>query len=157
MNKNYLFNPFELKKIEDNNKLRDLYNEVFEGLLDDPNTMYEYAHNIEVYANLNYIVGECIARLTKDLIELKTRIEINKAMKCVEERNNWNEEVDGKRPAMSYFEALATRFCEKDIQTLAQKESDLKRFKNAYTSVEEKLNALKKRMESIKYEEFGEE
>ena len=56
---------------------------------------------------------------------------------------------------MSYFEALATRFCEEDIKLLAQKESDLKRFKNAYSSVEEKLNALKKKMESIKYEEFG--
>ena len=154
MNKNYLYNPFNIKK-SSNNELRDLYNEVFDSLLDEPNTMYEYAHNIEVYSNLNYIVGECIARLTKDLIELKTEIEINKAIKTVEERNNWNEE-EGKKPAMSYFEALGTRFCKDDIKLLAQKESDLKRFKNAYTSVEEKLNALKKRMESIKYEEFNE-
>jgi hypothetical protein len=153
MTKNYLFNPFKIRNAEDKD-LQNLYNEVFEELIEDPNTMYEYAHNIEVYSNLNYIVGECIARLTKSLIELKTKIEVNKAIKCVEERNNWNEE-DGKKPAITYFEALATRFCEKDIQTLAKKESELKRFKNAYTSVEEKLNALKKRMESIKYEEFG--
>lgn len=153
MTKNYLFNPFKIRNAEDK-ELQNLYNEVFEELIEEPNTMYEYAHNIEVYSNLNYIVGECIARLTKSLIELKTKIEINKAIKCVEERNNWNEE-DGKKPAISYFEALATRFCEEDIQTLAKKESELKRFKNAYTSVEEKLNALKKRMESIKYEEFG--
>ena len=56
---------------------------------------------------------------------------------------------------MSYFEALATRFCEEDIKLLAQKESDLKRFKNAYESLETKTNALKKKMESIKYEEFN--
>lgn len=155
MTKNYLFNPFKIRNAEDKD-LQNLYNEVFEELIEDPNTMYEYAHNIEVYSNLNYIVGECIARLTKSLIELKTKIEVNKAIKCVEERNNWKEE-DGKKPAITYFEALATRFCEKDIQTLAKKESELKRFKNAYTSVEEKLNALKKRMESIKYEEFGEQ
>jgi hypothetical protein len=153
MTKNYLFNPFKIRNAEDKD-LQNLYNEVFEELIEDPNTMYEYAHNIEVYSNLNYIVGECIARLTKSLIELKTKIEVNKAIKCVEERNNWKEE-DGKKPAITYFEALATRFCEEDIQTLAKKESELKRFKNAYTSVEEKLNALKKRMESIKYEEFG--
>ena len=153
MTKNYLFNPFKIRNAEDK-ELQSLYNEVFEELLEDPNTMYEYAHNIEVYSNLNYIVGECIARLTKSLIELKTKIEIDKAIKCVEERNYWNEE-DGKKPAISYFEALATRFCEKDIQTLAKKESELKRFKNAYTSVEEKLNALKKRMEAVKYEEIG--
>ena len=57
---------------------------------------------------------------------------------------------------MSYFEALGTKFCEEDIKLLAQKEGDLRRFKNAYESVEEKLNALKKRLEAIKYEEFNE-
>lgn len=153
MNKNYLFNPFNIKKAT-NNELRDLYNKVFDDLLEEPNTMFQYAHNIEVYSNLNYIVGECIARLTKDLIELKTEIEIKKATKTVEERNAWNDD-DGKKPAMSYFEALGTRFCKDLIEKQAQKESDLRRFKNAYQSVEEKLNALKKRMESIKYEEFG--
>ena len=154
MNKNYMFNPFNIKKAS-NNEIRDIYNEVFKDLIDEPNTMYEYAHNIEVYSNLNYIVGECIARLTKDLIELKTQIEIKKAIKTVEERNNWDEE-DGKKPAIAYFEALATRFCEEDIKLLAQKESDLRRFRNAYTSVEEKLNALKKRLDAVKYEEIGE-
>lgn len=155
MNKEYLFNPFNIKddtKVS-NNDLRDAYNDIFKNIIEDPNTMYEYAHNIEIYSNLNYIVGECIARLTKDLIELKTTIEINKAIKTVEERKMWNEDRDGKKPAMSYFEALATRFCVDDIKLLAQKESDLKRFKNAYQSVEEKLNALKKRMEAVKYEE----
>ena len=150
----YLFNPFELKKVKDNNEIAKLYGEVFKTLIEEPNTMYEYSHNIEVYSNLNYIIGEIIARLTKDLIEIKTNIEINKAIKTIEERNNWNTEKDGKQPAMSYFEALATRFCEEDIKLLAQ-ESDLKRFKNAYQSTEEKLNALKKKQDAIKYEEIG--
>ena len=146
-----LFNPFNIKN-KTNNELRDMYNEVYKGILEEPNTMYEYAHNIEVYSNLNYIIGECIARLTKDVIELKTDIEIKKAIKCVEERQSWNIE-NGKMPAISYFEALGTRFCEEDIKLQAQKECDLKRFKNAYTSMEEKINALKKRLEAIKFEE----
>lgn len=153
--KNYLFNPFNIKQAT-NNDLRDAYNDVYKELIETPNTMYEYAHNIEVYSNLNYIVGECIARLTEDLIELKTKIEINKSINAVEERTKWNIEEYGKQPAMSYFEALATRLCEEDIKLLAQKEGNLRRFKNAYESTENKLNALKKRMESIKYEEFNE-
>lgn len=152
----YLFNPFELKKVKDNNEIAKLYGEVFKTLIEEPNTMYEYAHNIEVYSNLNYILGEVIARLTKDLIELKTKIEIDKAIHTVDERKQWNIEKDGKQPAMSYFEALGTRFCEEDIKLLAQKESDLKRFKNAYQSTEEKLNALKKRLDAIRFEEFNE-
>lgn len=147
----FLFNPFNIKN-KTNNELRDMYNEVYKGILEEPNTMYEYAHNIEVYSNLNYIIGECIARLTKDVIELKTEIEINKAIKCVEERQSWNIE-NGKMPAIAYFEALGTRFCEDKIKLQAQKECDLKRFKNAYNSMEEKINALKKRLEAIKFEE----
>ena len=124
METNYLFNPFNIKKVT-NNDLRNVYNEVYKDLIEEPNSMYEYAHNIEVYSNLNYIVGECIARLTQDLIELKTKIEINKAIQTVNARKVWDEDRDGKKPAMSYFEALGTKFCEEDIKLLAQKEGDL--------------------------------
>lgn len=153
--KYYLFNPFKTKNAT-NNELRDIYNEVYKELLKDPNTMYEYSHNIEVYSNLNYIVGEVIARLTKDVIELKTNIEINKAIECVEERKKWDVERDGKHPSIAYFEALATRFCEDDIKLLAEKECNLRRYKNAYSSIEEKINSLKKRQDAIKFEELGE-
>lgn len=151
MNERFLlFNPFDVKN-KSNNDLRDIYNEVYKEIRKDEVSMYDYAHNIEVYSNLNYIIGECIARLTKDVIELKTEIEVNKAIKCVEERQNWNNE-DGKIPAMAYFEALATRFCEDKINQLAEKECSLRRFKNAYNSTEEKMNAIKKKMDAVKFE-----
>lgn len=153
--KMYLFNPFSIKNTT-NNELRNIYNQVYKDLLEEPNTMYEYAHNIEVYSNLNYIIGEIIARLTKDLIELKTEIQIKSAIKCVEERKSWDIEKDGKQPAMAYFEALGIRFCEDLIKLQAEKECNLKRFKNAYQSMEEKINSLKKRLDAIKFEEIGE-
>lgn len=151
----YLFNPFLIKNV-DNNKLRDIYNEVYKDLLKEPNTMYEYSHNIEIYSNLNYIIGEIIARLTKDLIELKTEIQIKSAIKCVEERKNWNVERDGKQPAMAYFEALGIRYCEEQIKLQAEKECSIRRFRNAYESTNEKINALKKKMDAIKFESVGE-
>lgn len=150
----YLFNPFETKKATDV-ELQNIYTKVYEKLIDDPNTMYEYSHNIEVYSNLNYIIGEVIARLTKDVINLKTEIQIESAIKCVEERKLWNVEENGKQPAMSYFEALATRFCQDKIKQLANKECSLKRFKNAYESMTEKINSLKKKQDAIRYEEFN--
>lgn len=155
MNKElYLFNPFQIKK-KNEVELKDIYEQVYKELLDECNTMFEYAHNIEVYSNLNYIIGEIVARLQKDVIELKTKIRIDTAITQTNERKNWNTEVDGKPPAISYFEALATRFSQDDINRLADKECSLMRFKNAYKSTEEKINALKKKMESIKYEEFN--
>lgn len=155
MNKElYLFNPFQIKT-KTEKELKDIYENVYKNLIEEPNSMYEYAHNIEVYSNLNYISGEIIARLQKDVIELKTKIKIDTAIVQTEERKNWNTEIDGKPPAISYFEALATRFSRDNINRLADKECSLTRFKNAYKSTEEKINALKKKMESIRYEEFN--
>ena len=151
-NELYLFNPFQIKK-KNEIELKDIYEQVYKELLDECNTMFEYAHNIEVYSNLNYIIGEIVARLQKDVIELKTKIRIDTAITQTNERKNWNSEVDGKPPAISYFEALATRFSQDDINRLADKECSLKRFQNAYKSTEEKINALKKKMEAVKYEE----
>lgn len=150
----YLFNPFKIKDIDAKN-LQIMYEEVLQKLIDNPNSMYEYSHNIEVYSNLIYIIGEIIARLTKDVIELKTKINIDTAINMTNERKSWNKE-DGKPPAMAYFEALATRMSKEDIDKLADKECSLKRFKNAYSSIEEKINALKQKTQSIKYEEFNE-
>ena len=151
--KEYLFNPFRIKDVP-NSKLQEMYEETFNQLTDDPNSMFEYAHNIEIYSNLMYICGECIARFTRDIIELKTKIQIETAVHQVEERKNWDTS-NGKAPAISYFEALATRMSKDDISKLADKECFLKRFKNAYDSIETKTNALKKKLESIKYEEFN--
>ena len=152
--KYYLFNPFRIKE-KTPKELQIIYERIYTELLDECNTMFEYAHNIEVYSNLNYIVGEIIARLSRDVIELKTKIKIDTAITQTEERKRWDSEVDGKPPAISYFEALATRFSQNDINGLADKECSLARFKNAYKSIEEKINALKKKMESIKFEEFN--
>lgn len=150
----YLFNPFRINNVT-NTQLQNMYQETYNKLIEDPNTMYEYSHNIEVYSNLMYICGECIARFTKEIIALKTKIQIETAMNQTNERKVWNVERDGKAPAMSYFEALATRMSQTDINTLASKECFLKRFKNAYDSLETKMNALKKKMEAIKFEEFN--
>ena len=132
-----------------------MYSEVFNKLNDEPNTMYEYSHNVEVYSNLEYIIGEVIARLTQEVLELKTKIKIDSAINTMEARNKWKEHSNEKAPAMSYFEAVATQMSQEDINRLAFKECSLSRFKNAYKSTEEKINALKRKMESIKYEEFN--
>ena len=151
--KTYLFNPFRIRELK-NSELQEMYQETYNKLNDEPNSMYEYSHNIEVYSNLLYICGECIARFTREIIELKTKIQIDTAKNTTEERKNWNKE-DGKVPALAYFEAIATEKSAGDINRLADKECLLKRFKNAYNSIEEKINALKKKQESIRYEEFN--
>ena len=149
----YLFNPFKIKDLT-NLQLQKMYQETYNKLLEEPNSMYEYAHNIEVYANMMYICGECIARFTREIIELKTKIQINTAVNQVEERKKWDIS-NGKAPAIAYFEALATQMSKNDIERLADQECFLKRFKNTYECLDTKMNALKKKLESIRYEEFN--
>lgn len=150
--KTYLYNPFRIKDIT-NAQLQELYNEIFERLIEEPNTMYDYSHNVEIYTNLMYICGECIARFTREIIDLKTKIQIETATFQAEERRNWDTEAYGKAPAISYFEALAVRMSQEDIKKLADKECFKTRFKNAYDTLESKCNAIKKKMEAVKYEE----
>lgn len=122
----YLFNPFRIKELTNAN-LQEMYQETYNKLIDEPNSLYEYAHNIEVYSNLMYICGECIARFTREIIELKTKIQIDTAITQTEERKKWNKETDGKPPAMSYFEAKATEKSQKEISKLADKECFFKK------------------------------
>ena len=56
---------------------------------------------------------------------------------------------------MSYFEAKASEFVKEDREKQFEIQSDLTRFKYAYDSIENKMNAIKKKMESIKFEEFN--
>lgn len=151
--KTYLFNPFKIEKATVQS-ISDTYKILYNQLIESPQTMFQYAQNIEIYSNLNYLIGEMIARKQHEYTTLKTKIEIEKAIRQTEERKNWDKDLYGKPPAIAYFEALATRFCQNDINILADLESSVKRFKNAYNSTEEKINALKKKMEAVKYEEF---
>lgn len=151
--KEYLFNPFMIKEISNNN-LKTMYQDTYDKLIQEPNSMYDYAHNIEIYSNLMYICGECIARFTREILELKTTIQIDTAKCMARERNKYIENKE-KAPAMSYFEAIATENSKDDISKLADQECFLKRFKNAYETLDVKCNALKKKMEAVKFEEFN--
>ena len=53
----------------------------------------------------NYIIGEIVARLQKDVIELKTKIKIDTAITQTEERKKYIAEVDSKPPAYDHAEA----------------------------------------------------
>jgi len=69
------------------------------------------------------------------------------------EKNNEPQETNTeKAPAMSYFEAMAKEYVKDDSKKLAELGSRLFRFKKAYESIDSKQNALKKKIEAIRYE-----
>ena len=147
----YMFNPFTISQA-DSKQIADTYTKLQEQLIDDADTGFNIAKNIEIYANMNFLLGEMIARLQEQYDVLKTETSISENKQVYMQRKQWQETNTDKAPAMSYFEAMAKEFVKKELVELAQLGARLFRFKKAYESIDSKQNALKKKLEAIKYE-----
>ncbi len=147
----YMFNPFTIQNA-DSQKIADTYTKLQNELIENPNTGFEISKNIEIYANMNYLIGEMIARLQQEYDTLKTDISIQENKQIHMQRKQWQETQKEKPPAMSYFEAMAKEFVKDDSKKLTELGSRLFRFKKAYESIDSKQNALKKKIEAIRYE-----
>lgn len=147
----YMFNPFVIERA-DSQAISITYASLQEKLNKETDTPYQIAQNIEIYANMNFLLGEMIARIQKEHDLLKTDISITENKQIYMQRKQWQETQTEKAPAMSYFEAMAKEYVKEDNKKLAELGSRLFRFKKAYESIESKQNALKKKIEAIKYE-----
>lgn len=147
----YMFNPFVISQAT-SQQIADTYTKLQEQIIQDADTGFNIAKNIEIYANMNFLLGEMIARLQEQYDVLKTETSIAENKQVYMQRKQWQETNTDKAPAMSYFEAMAKEFVKKELIELAQLGARLFRFKKAYESIDSKQNALKKKLEAIKYE-----
>lgn len=147
----YMFNPFAIQNA-DSKDIAQTYENLQKELKENPETGFEISKNIEIYANMNYLIGEMIARLQQEYDMLKVDISIAENKQIYMQRKQWQETNKEKAPAMSYFEAMAKEFVKDDSMKLAELGSKLFRFKKAYESIDSKQNALKKKIEAIRYE-----
>lgn len=147
----YMFNPFAIQNA-DSKEIAETYGKLQNELIENADTGFKLATNIELYANMNYLLGEMIARLQQDYDTLKTEISILENKQIYMQRKQWQETQKEKPPAMSYFEAMAKEFVKDNSKKLAELGSKLYRFKKAYESIDSKQNALKKKIEAIRYE-----
>lgn len=151
----YMFNPFRIGEWKD-----EEVQEQFETLLKqydhEADIVSLMARNVEVLANQMYLMGEMIARYSERVANLKMEIKVKSALIIQEERNAWLRVTKTRVPAQAYFEAVADSKLMEERKQLIDCETRLTRFKYAYNSTEERMNAQKKKIEAFKYEEFGE-
>lgn len=147
--KTYLFNPFALKKITDE-AISEQINELASRYKTNADVPYEIAYNIEIYANILYLYGEMIARLGERYAVLEYANDKGEMLETHKQRKNWNSTE--KAPNIDYFKALAYEKYELDRQREFSINADLIRFKKAYESIENKMNALKKKLDATKFE-----
>lgn len=147
----YMFNPFTIQNAN-SQQIADTYSKLQNELVENADTGFLISKNIEIYANMNYLIGEMIARIQQEYDTLKTDISIQENKQVYMQRKQWQETQKEKAPAMSYFEAMAKEFVKEDSKKLAELGARLFRFKKAYESIDSKQNALKKKIEAIRYE-----
>ena len=153
--KTYLYNPFDVKKWSDE-MIEEQVRKLVPRYKPDADTMYEMASNVETLANIMYLFGEMIARITKEYGLLKIDCDAREKKAITTERRKWTEEnPNDKPPAMSFFEAKAMEYVRDDKEKVFSKYADLTRFKEASDKYEAIMNAIKKKMDAVKYEEFN--
>lgn len=149
----FRFNPFKIMEWTEE-VLIEQYN-ILEESLTGNDTPMELANDIDLYANMGYLIGEMVARYGEMVANDEAILKSNIANEVYRERDQWVKEKADKPPAMAYFENKALSKYIKEQILLNQKESSLKRFKIAFESLQDKQNALKKKIESIKFDTFG--
>ena len=150
----YMFNPWQIRKWPED-KIKEQVEKLLSKHDNEAESMYQLSLNVEITANVNYLFGEMISRLTKELNLLKAKTDVKESDQLHFLRREWPKTHDEKPPAMSFFEAQAKKFVADDREKQAEIEADLMRFKKAYESMENIMNAEKKKMEAVRFEEFN--
>jgi len=146
----YLFNPYQIK-IWSDEQIKEQVNDLIGKYDANADTMYQMALNVDILSDLLYIYGEMVARITESYELKKLDNDIKENKEIYRQRQNYKDTND-KAPAIKYFEAIASEIVKDDRKVEMQLKADLTRFKRAYESIETKANAIKKKMEAVKYE-----
>lgn len=151
----YLYNPFDVKDWSDK-MIEKQVRALLPRYNPDDDTMFGMAKNVETLANIMYLFGEMVARLTKQYGMLKIDVDAKEKKQITIERKKWvHENPNEKPPAMSFFEAEASEYVHDDKEKLMDLYEQLTRFKEASDKYEQIMNAIKKKMDAVRYEEFN--
>ena len=151
--KSYLMNPFMLMTSTTDELAREISNLASQYNYQD-DTQGIISDNICLESDILMIYGELIARYQKDAEMLKLEADILEKKSTYQLRKDWVATSNEKAPAMSYFEAQGTEIAKSLWERQIDAKSMLDRFKMAYKSMETKQNALKKKQDAMKYEDY---
>lgn len=150
--RSYLLNPFLLQTVSID-EIGKQINIIAGQYIYDDITPNDVVFNISLESDILILYGEIIARYQKDAELTKLEANILEAKTIYKLRKDWANTSTEKAPAMSYFEAQAKEIAKSLRDKQIDAESNLIRFKRAYDSIETKQNALKKKLEAMRYGE----
>lgn len=146
----YLFNPLLLQTATDDELSREINN--LASQYSHSEEITDIVFNINLESDLLMIYGEMIARFQENYSLTKLEADNIEAKTIYQLRSDWVKTNTEKAPSIDYFKAQASSIVSDLREKQYKADSMLTRFKKAYTSLESKQNALKKKLEALKYE-----
>ena len=147
----YMFNPFLMQTATDQ-ELSGEINKLASQFKYNPTLPQDIVFDINLEADLLLIYGEFIARFQHRASIKKMEADNIQDKAVYTLRKDWVSASNDKPPAMSYFEAQAKELAKGTRLEQYDAEEWLTRFKEHSKSVENKMNALKKSLDTLRYE-----
>ena len=140
------YNPFDIAKYSDE-QLVEQIKKLLDECDDEAESVTEMSENIMKLSDVLYIYGELQTRTSKEYSLVKYQNDIRE----VKLAHDIKKESDEKATA-SYFNALAQERMIIDYTREVELKENVDKLKLAYDATQEKINAIKKKMEAKRFE-----
>lgn len=147
----YLYSPFEMKRWTEEEIEKEYY-EIKKKFDPEAIAPSQLSDNIDALSQIQYLFGEMAARLRKQYALEKLQVEYDEATILKTLRKSWNEKENGKAPAIDVFKAEAKVACKDKWSKVFDLDEQATKFKSAYDSYGERINALKYKINAAKLE-----
>lgn len=148
----YLLNPFVAKTMTIDELSTEL-NRLAQMYIHDDVTQADVVFNICLESDLLVIYSVLIQRFKRDTEMTKLEADTLESKSVYQQRDDWVKTSTEKVPAMTYFEGKARELVKPLREKQINADCDWELLKRYYSSMESKQNALKKKLDSMKYDE----
>ena len=140
------YNPFDISKYTDEQLVKHI-EKLLKECDDTSENATDLAEDVLRLSDVLYIYGELQTRTSKEYSLVKYQNGI-KEIKLAHELKSKSDE----KAAASYFSALAQEQMVIDYMRETELKANVDRYKLAYDATQEKINAIKKKIDSKRYE-----
>ena len=149
---NNLLTPYELKNLNED-AVKDLVDQIRQEYNPKAISPYQLSENIDVIAQLiqlfDYMAAKCKSEYA--IKDLECKYAENQALK--ELRQSWDKDVQGTPPAIDYFKACAANQVKEQRKEANKLNEYASNFKAAADSYQERIAAIKYKINAIAIEE----
>lgn len=140
------FDPFTVSQLTDE-KIVEIITSSVAKCKPEAETVTELTENIMYLTDVLFLYGEMRSRNQERYSLLKYENDI-KEKELVEELKKASTE----KKAADFYKMEAAKQMKKDMEAEFKAQGDVKRLELAYDATQEKINAVKKKIEALKYE-----